>query len=176
MTDWTNDDDINEILGIPSEGENTTVKTLRAKIKADAEAMKTLRQEVAALNEGRKAEVVNAVLASAGINPKVGKFYTGEANPTAVQAWVQENADVFGGTVQVPSNIEATPTPLGGIPQVTQAELRQAALTPNEQVDYQRMLNAGVDGVPPSNYNDIMGALTGAATQEDFMAAMKRFQ
>jgi hypothetical protein len=175
MTDWTNDDDLNEILGVTDgNNDNSTIKVLRAKIKADAEAMKALQKEVANLNETRKATVVGDVLKSAGINPKVAKFYQGEADPTAVQAWVQENADVFG--------VGQTTSDDGSAPNDGMGQLRQNAITvppilpESQQVDYTRMLNAGVDGIPPSNYNDIMGALTGAANEEDFMAAMRRFQ
>ena len=173
MTDWTDDDELNELLGDES-NQNSTMKVLRTKIKADAVRMKALETQIATLNQSRTEDVVTGVLKSAGINPKVAKFYTGDADPTAVQAWVQENADVFGAT-SVASNTGQTPSDGMG-------ELRQTAITvppilpETQQVDYTRMLNAGVDGVPPSNYNDIMGALTGAATEEDFMAAMRRFQ
>lgn len=175
MSDWT-DDDLNELLG--NEGnDNSTIKALRAKIKADNDNMKELRQEVASLRATQREAVVVGTLKSAGLNPAVAKFYQGESDPTAVQAWVQENASLFGANPNpAPQSENETPSPLGGMPPATQAELRQSALTPNEQVDYSRMLNAGVDGVPPSNYNDIMGALSSATTNEDLMAAIGRFQ
>lgn len=173
MTDWTNDEDLNELLG--DEGnQNSTMKVLRAKIKADAIKMKALEGQVTALNQSRTVDVVSGVLKSAGINPGAAKFYQGEADPTAVQAWVQENAELFGGAT-APSAQSLTPN--DGMGEMRPASITVPPILPEaQQMDYVRMLNAGVDGVPPSNYNDIMGALTSATSEEDFYTAMSRFQ
>lgn len=170
MSDWTEDADLNEIL--EGTGGSGTIKVLRDKIKADNEAMKTLRQEVAALREDRKTDLVGKALESAGINPAVGKFYSGDANPTAVTAWVSENAALFGANSNTATNNqpENTPSPIAGVPQVQNTEIRVPATPPVDQVDYARMLNAGVDGQPPSNYNDIMGKLNSIDSQEEFLA------
>jgi hypothetical protein len=173
MADWT-DEDLNDILGT-GENDNSTIRVLREKIKADNAAMKAMQAEVASLRDARKNDVVGEILLKAGLNPKVGKFYQGEADPTAVQAWVEENADVFGsGTTAVTS--DNTPSPMGGIGELRQNVVTVPPITPEVQVDYQRMLNAGVDGVPPSNYNDIMGALMSAQDENAFAEAMRRFQ
>lgn len=168
MSDWTDDADLNEILG-GTDG-NNTIKVLREKIKADNEALKALKQEVASLRDGRKADLVGDALKSAGINPEVAKFYNGDADPTAVSAWVTENAALFGATSTNSTNTqqENTPTPIAGVPQVIQTSV--PANPPVEQVDYARMLNAGVDGQPPSNYNDMMGKLNSMTSQEDLLS------
>ena len=176
MTDWnSNDADLDEILGNTDGNPNNTIKVLRDVLKADKAAMKELREEVNTLRNAHRATVVGSVLESAGLNPQAAKFYTGEADPTAVQAWVQENATLFGG-VATPSAQDGTPQPIAGTPNVIQTQVPAASVVPeNQQVDYMRMLNAGVDGVPPSNFNDAMGALTSAQTQEEFMEVMARF-
>ena len=175
MTDWnSNDADLDDILGnTDGNPNNSTIKTLRDILKADKAAMKELRAEVDSLRSAHRATVVGSVLESAGLNPQAAKFYTGEADPTAVQAWVQENATLFGGA-QAPSVQEVAPN--DGMGQMRQvAPVLPSVLPENQQVDYMRMLNAGVDGVPPSNYNDAMGAMASAQTQEEFMEVMARF-
>lgn len=174
MTDWnSNDEDLDAILGNTDGNSNNTVKVLRDKLKADNAAMKELRAEVDNLRNAHRATVVGSVLESAGLNPQAAKFYTGEADPTAVQAWVQENATLFGGA-QAPSAQDGTP--LSGMPNLIQTQVPALPAVPeNQQVDYMRMLNAGVDGVPPSNYNDAMGAMGAAKTQEEFLEALTRF-
>lgn len=177
MTDWnSNDADLDDILGnTDGNPNNPTIKVLRDKLKADNQAMKELREEVNALRNAHRATVVGSVLESAGLNPQAAKFYTGEADPTAVQAWVQENATLFGGVAS------AAPSAGGETPNDGMGQMRQVApvlpniLPENQQTDYMRMLNAGVDGVPPSNYNDAMGAMASAQTQEEFMEVMARF-
>ncbi len=176
MSDWTEDADLNELL--EGNGGNNTIKALREKIKADNAAMKELQQEVASLRNHQKADLVGSALKSAGINPDVAKFYTGDANPTAVSAWVTENAALFGATSNTGTNIqqENTPSPIAGVPQVTQTEVRATVNPPVEQVDYTRMLSAGVDGQPPSNYNDMMGKLNSMTTQEDLLSFLSSQQ
>lgn len=179
MTDWnSNDADLDEILGnTDGNPNNSTIKTLRDILKADKAAMKELRAEVDNLRSAHRATVVGSVLESAGLNPQAAKFYTGEADPTAVQAWVQENATLFGGVqaqAQAPSDGSVTPN--DGMGQMRQvAPVLSPILPEAQQMDYMRMLNAGVDGVPPSNYNDAMGAMGAATTQEEFMEALARF-
>lgn len=170
MTDWnSNDADIDSILELDGNNNNPTIKVLRDKLKADAKERAEMREEIATLRNAHRSTVVGSVLESAGLNPQAAKFYTGEADPTAVQAWVQENATLFGGAVsQTPSAQEGTPNP-------TIVPIPAAVVPENQQVDYMRMLNAGVDGVPPSNYNDAMGAMSAATTQEEFMEALARF-
>lgn len=168
MTDWnSNDADIDSILELDGNTNNPTIKVLRDKLKADAQERKEMREEIATLRNAHRSTVVGGVLESAGLNPQAAKFYTGEADPTAVQAWVQENATLFGG-VKAPSAQEGTPNP-AAVP------IPAAVVPQDQQVDYMRMLNAGVDGVPPSNYNDAMGAMSSAKTQEEFMEALARF-
>lgn len=171
MSDWTNEDELNELFG--DEGnQNSTMKVIRAKMKADAIKMKTLESQIATLNQSRTEDVVTGVLTSAGINPGVAKFYTGDADPTAIKAWVSENAALFGANSNPVTNNqpENTPSPIAGVPQAQATEFRVPATPPVDQVDYARMLSAGVDGQPPSNYNDIMGKLNSIDNQEDFLA------
>lgn len=175
MTDWnSNDADLDDILGNTDGNTNNTIKVMRDVLKADKAALKELRAEVDSLRNAHRATVVGSVLESAGLNPQAAKFYTGEADPTAVQAWVQENATLFGGTVQAPSDSGSAPN--DGMGQMRQvAPVLPPILPEAQQTDYMRMLNAGVDGVPPSNYNDAMGAMASAQTQEEFMEVMARF-
>lgn len=177
MTDWnSNDEDLDAILGNADGNSNNTVKVLRDKLKADNAAMKELRAEVDSLRNAHRATVVGSVLESAGLNPQAAKFYTGEADPTAVQAWVQENATLFGGAAVAVTPSAQDGTPLSGMPNLIQTQVPALPAVPEtQQQDYMRMLNAGVDGVPPSNYNDAMGAMGAAKTHEEFLETLARF-
>lgn len=166
------DDDISTMLGDDPSQDNNTMRILRAKIKADAQKMKDMEQQLHALNAARSASVVNDALTSAGINPAYAKFYSGEADPTKVAEWIGENKELFGPVQQAP-NTPAPQMPAGPMNVPDQAP---TSITPDTQAAMQRMLGlSGVDGIPPTNYNDILGALTSAASEDDFKAAFAKY-
>jgi hypothetical protein len=145
--------------------DNNTVKTLRALHDADKETIKELKSRLDALEADRKVNVVAESLKSAGMNPAVAKFYQGDADPAAVAAWIDENKSVFG----------AAPAPeAGGEPDP--APVPSPVSTPQQQQDYQRILDAGVDGVPPTHFNEALGALNAAKTREELQEVFRRFQ
>lgn len=153
---WT--DDYNDDAGPQDQG-NNTIKTLRALHDADSQRIKELENKLNAMAETQKANVVDGVLKSAGLDPAVGKFYSGEADPAAVAAWVEENKGLFGGAA----------APVDDAPSVSPIQ------TDQQQTDYQRVLDAGVDGAKPGHYQDAMAALMSATTREELSEVYRRF-
>jgi hypothetical protein len=163
MSDWTETDDFDNDDSAESGNQgNNTIKALRDKQKADAALLKEMRKELDELRDVRKSSVVGEVLRSTGVNPAVAKFYNGDAEPAAVQAWVEENRELFG----VQTEAASPGAPVQDAP---------PAISPTEQAAYQRVIDAGVDGVPPSNYNDAMSALLAANSREELAEVYKRF-
>lgn len=173
MSDMWTDSDLDDILG--NTGDNSTIKVLREKIKADNAAMRAMQEQIKTLTSANRTPMVKEALKSAGLTENAYKGYTGEADPTAVAAWVEANKDWI-----APAG---TPAPLVQDPNIDPPQgagapaqgTAPAVFTPDSQAAYQRMVSAGVDGVPGSNFNDAMGALTGAQSMEDLLGAIQQF-
>lgn len=173
MSDMWTDDDLNDILGEPS-GDNSTIKVLREKIKADGKAMAEMRSQLEKLSTMSRTPLVEQALKSAGLTPLAAQAYTGEADPTAIQAWVEANKGWIApaGAQPVQSSTIDPPT-VAGVPSQGTAE---PVFTPDSQAAYQRMMTAGVDGVPGSNYTEALGAMNSAGSMEELMAAIQQHQ
>lgn len=159
-------DDFSNDQGQQPQRENNTIKTLRDMHDADSNRIKALEQQLAALSAERAEMKVGELMESHGLPRKAAKLYQGEADPAAVEAWVAENKDLFG--VQSAS---PTQTPVDDGPSVTPTQ----SMSQEQQDDYQRVLNAGVDGVKPGHFNDAMSALLAATTREELQEVYRRF-
>ena len=171
MSDIWNDDDLNDILGDVQD--NSTIKVLREKIKADNAAMRQMRTELDSLRTTQRANIVGETLRSAGFKQSAATLYQGEPDPTAVQAWVDANKDFLAredGTSS--AQVSGLPQEVAGAPAQGTAP---AVFTPDTQAAYVRMISAGVDGVPPSNFNDAYGALQNAGSMEDLLRAIQTY-
>lgn len=174
MSDW--DDDIDDLLGDPAQ-DNNVVRVLREKIKADKAAMRTMREQIETLQADRATNVLNGALSSAGIDTRYAKFYQGDPDPAKISAWIDENKDLFATAVQQPNQVpeNTAPPQMPGGP-MNVGDQPEPAITPDTQAAMMRMMGMnGVDGIPPSNYNDILGKLSGAADEDAFKQALRQF-
>lgn len=148
-------------------GQSNAVKALREKAEADSKKIGELTEMVNRLQEGdRRARITN-VLEQKGVNPKVAQFYKGDAEPEQINTWLAENADVFGlQRSQEVSHQEAESTP--------HAQVAPAPVSLADQQAFLRMQAASIDGVPPSNENEIVGSLNAATSMEELLSAMQR--
>lgn len=172
MSDMWTDGDLDEILG--NTGDNSTIKVLREKIKADNAAMKQMQEQIKTLSAANLTPMVKDALKSAGLTENAYKGYKGEADPTAVQAWVEANKDWIApaGTPAAPiQSLDEDPPQSAGAPAPGTAP---AVFTPDSQAAYQRMITAGVDGVPGSNFTEALGGLQAAQTMEELMAIIAK--
>ncbi len=172
MSDW--DDDIDNLLGDPAQ-DNNVVRVLREKIKADKAAMRDMRTQIETLQADRSRNIVDGALTSAGIDTRYAKFYQGDPDPAKVSAWVDENKDLFGVAVQTSATQNTTQSNMPPGP-MNVPDQPEPTITPDTQMAMMRMMSMnGVDGVPPSNYNDILGKLSGAADENAFKDALRQF-
>lgn len=96
--DWDDDDDndfdIDEILNDNSD----LVKQLRKQLRSKESELKKFESELSELRTAQRQNTIASVLSEKGVSPKVAKFIPSDidATPEAIDAWVNENADVFG--------------------------------------------------------------------------------
>lgn len=137
-------------------------KALRELHDKDRERINALEAELLALRQERNASKVAEMLESHGIPKGAAKLYQGDADPAAVAAWAEENADLFGAG--------------GTNPAVHKDDAPSVSpMSQQEQDDYQRVIDAGVDGVKPTHFNDAMAALMAATTREELQDVYRRF-
>lgn len=176
MSDNWTDEDLDDILG--NTADNSTIKLLREKIKADNAALKQMRTELDSMRNQNRGSLVEGALKSAGLKAGAASLYQGEADPTAIQAWVDANKDVFAredGSTPPPAGVNADPenqTFAGAPAQGTQ----QSVFTPDTQMAYQRMITAGIDGTPGTNFTETLGGLQNANSMEELMAIIAKSQ
>ena len=103
--DW--DDDEDDV--IPSQqSESDLLKQLRKELKNKSKMLSEMEGQLSSIKTEQRHNVIKSVLESKGVSPKIAKFIPQDidASPEALDTWIQENADVFGLTVQTPSKSE----------------------------------------------------------------------
>lgn len=91
---WDDEDD--EDTQDPSE--SSLVKNLRKQLKAEQKRAKELESSLGELTKAQKERILKEVLTSRGVNPKIAQYVPSDvdASPDAINAWLDNNADVFG--------------------------------------------------------------------------------
>lgn len=158
-------------MGYGGDGQQETnaMKILREKAEADSKRIEALESQLKLVSEQNRTAAVSSLIEQKGLNPAVAKFYTGDADPDKVNAWVAENASLFGGVSPTETGSqEGTPNPPAPVAQTP------SVLTPEMQAAFLRMQTAGVDGIPPSNGAEINGQLRAATNEEELFAALRQ--
>ena len=177
MSDMWTDDAFNQILD--EAGDNSTIKLLREKIKADNAALKEMRTELDSLRNQNRGSLVEGALKSAGFKTGAASLYQGDADPNAIQAWVDANKDFLA------REDGYTPPPPAGAPSDPEQQTfagspaqgsQQTVFTPDTQMAYQRMISAGIDGQPGTNFTETLGGLQNANSMEELMAIIANSQ
>lgn len=159
MTQWGYDD--NDNAGQDNSNELTGPKALRDAYEAQKKILADMQAEVTALREERQKEKLGAVFESLGV-PGAASLYKGEADPQKAKEWVETMRSTFGGGNQ------------GGTPPV--ADSQPPALEPDAQAQYQRMTEAGQQGVPLGNMDAAFAAVGDANNINDLIAGFSRAQ
>jgi hypothetical protein len=99
MANQYEDDDFDEIEDTQ---EQNVPANLRKALKRAEKEKKDLAEQLAAIQSDLRSRSVKDVLASKGVPDKVAKFIPSDVStPEQVDAWLTENADVFGFSKQV---------------------------------------------------------------------------
>ena len=126
---------------------------LRKALKRAEKEKKELSEQLAQIQSDLRSRSVKEVLASKGVPEKVAKFIPGDiSTPEAVDAWLTENADVFGFQ---PAGTEPAPTS-----EETKANVAA----------YQRINAASQNANTPSRDQDLAAKIAGAKTVEELNA------
>lgn len=168
MSDYGYDNEyLNQFEDAPAAPQETNaMKALREKAEADSKKIAELSQIVDKLHRQNQQNAVKGLFEAKGVNPKVAKFYNGDADPEQVNSWLAENADVFGLRQDegISSREEAGSNSVAPTSTVNQEQVEQ----------FLRMQNAGIDGLPQGNHNEVMGSIAGAENEEALFDAMRR--
>ena len=140
------DDFVNE-----AESDNGPANLRKALKRAEKEK-KELSDQLAQIQSDLRSRSVKDVLANKGVPEKVAKFIPGDiSTPEAVDAWLAENADVFG--FQLAG---------GSAPQSDETKANVAA--------YQRINAATQNASTPPREQEIAAKIAGAKTVEELNA------
>ena len=136
-----------------AQGESGAIRELRKAYKALQKQLKEVTAEKDALQSSVRERSVKDVLASKGLPEKIAKFIPSDATSAeAVEAWLNENGDVFGVTA---AQEEQAPT--GGQPQEVDPNLAA----------WQRISATQSSGQPFTNDPDQLDALIKAASNPE---------
>jgi|NOAtaT_7_FD_contig_51_1311072_length_818_multi_2_in_0_out_0_2 hypothetical protein len=100
---WDDEDDEDDTVQPPAfESETDLVRKLRKALKAEQKRNKELETSLGDLSKAQRERVLKDVFTSRGVNTKVMKFVPNDldASEESINSWLEENADVFGFTVQ----------------------------------------------------------------------------
>jgi len=126
---------------------------LRKALKRAEKEKKELAEQLASIQADLRNRSVKDVLAQKGVPDKVAKFIPGDVQtPEQVDAWLAENADVFG---------------------FQKAEAESAPISDEEATNraaYQRINAATQNANTPTRDADLMAKITGAKSIEDLNA------
>lgn len=99
---WDDEDDEDDVQQPQFESETDLVRKLRKALKAEQKRNKELETSLGDLSKAQRERVLKDVFSSRGVNTKVMKFVPQDldASEEAINSWLEENADVFGFTVE----------------------------------------------------------------------------
>jgi hypothetical protein len=146
------EDDEDDFVNETAESDNGPANLRKALKRAEKEK-KELSDQLAQIQADLRSRSVKDVLANKGVPEKVAKFIPGDiSTPEAVDAWLAENADIFGFQI---AGQEPAPTS-----EETQANVAA----------YQRINAASQNANTPTRDQDLAAKIAGARTVEELNA------
>lgn len=121
--EWDDDEDDMELEDSRQRhnSDSDLLKQLRKELKTKTKILSEMETQLSSIKSEQRQNVIKSVLESKGVTPKIAKFIPADidASPEALDNWIQENADVFGLTVQTPSEVQPDLAALRQIDAVT---------------------------------------------------------
>jgi len=150
------DDDLDTIEEAPMDGSDLLKKLRKAK-RADEKRIKELTEQLEGFSKAQREAIVKSTLEKKGVNLKAARLVMkdlDDINEESVSNWLDDNADLFGLTV----NEEAS-----GISQEDRAALRNQDLVTQ-------------NAMTPDRANDIEYRMQQATSEEDILAILRSQQ
>ena len=147
------DDDLDTIEEAPMDGSDLLKKLRKAK-RADEKRIKELTEQLEGFSKTQREATVKSVLEKKGVNLKAARLVMkdlDDINEDSVSNWLDDNADLFGLTV----NEEAS-----GISQEDRAALRNQDLVTQ-------------NAMTPDRANDIEYRMSQATSEEDILSILR---
>ena len=116
--EWEDDE---EDVTPSQQSESDLLRQLRKELKTKSKMLSEMEGQLSSIKTEQRQNVIKSVLESKGVSPKIAKFIPAdiEASPEAVDNWIADNADVFGLTVQTPTDVQPDLAALRQIDAVT---------------------------------------------------------
>jgi hypothetical protein len=118
-------DDYEDEFGGDARGsDNNVLRELRKQNRAKEKQIKELTERLTGLAQQARERSVKDVLAAKGLSPKIAKFIPEDmTSEEEVSAWVEENAEIFGGAPSQPLDDSGEAGPdLSGLTQISQIQ------------------------------------------------------
>ena len=150
------DDDLDTIEEAPMDGSDLLKKLRKAK-RADEKRIKELTEQLETFSKAQRESTVKSVLEKKGVNLKAARLVMkdlDDINEESVSNWLDDNADLFGLTVNEDSS------------KVTQED--RAALRNQDLVTQNAMT--------PDRANDIEYRMSQATSEEDILSILRSQQ
>ena len=147
------DEDIDTETEAPMDGSDLLKKLRKAK-RADEKRIKDLTEQLETLSKGQRERIVKETLEKKGVNPKAMRLVLkdlDDINEESVNNWLDDNADLFGLTVNEDSS---------SVSQEDRAALRNQDLVTQ-------------NAMTPDRANDIEYRMSQATSEEDILAILR---
>jgi len=134
---WDDEDDDFEPETL---SDNDLLKKLRKAKRADEKRIKELTEQIESFTKAQRENTVKEVLAQKGVNPKAARLILkdldGDFSTEAVNAWLDDNADLLG------LQAESSPAETKDLAALRQQDIiSQSAVTPDRAEDFEMRLN-----------------------------------
>jgi hypothetical protein len=102
--DWDDEED-DDVQDSRQPSDTDLLKQLRKELKTKSKMLSEMESQLSTIKSEQRQTTIKSVLESKGVSPKIAKFIPQDLEPSAeaVDSWIMENADIFGLTVQTPS-------------------------------------------------------------------------
>ncbi len=154
MTNWGFEDD--NVLDLGNSNEATGPKALRDAYEAMKKQNEELNQKLTSFLEEQTRQKMATVFESLGV-PGAQAAYQGPNDPQKAKEWVDQMRSVFG----------------GGQPQQVAEQPAPPTLPPSMQAQFERMTQAGSEGVPVGNFEAAQAAINDASDPQALINAFK---
>ena len=147
------DDDLDTIDEAPMDGSDLLKKLRKAK-RADEKRIKELTEQLEGFSKAQRESTVKSVLEKKGVNLKAARLVMkdlDDINEDSVSNWLDDNADLFGLTVNEDSS---------AVSQEDRAALRNQDLVTQ-------------NAMTPDRANDIEYRMSQATSEEDILAILR---
>jgi hypothetical protein len=147
------DDDLDTIDEAPMDGSDLLKKLRKAK-RADEKRIKELTEQLEGFSKSQREAVIKSVLEKKGVNLKAARLVMkdlDDINEDSVSNWLDDNADLFGLTVNEDSS---------SVSQEDRAALRNQDLVTQ-------------NAMTPDRANDIEYRMSQATSEEDILSILR---